>query len=501
MSQPQRSRQSYRRPIKPQRHKPQNPQKSSGAIRWILGVLLVLFVVNLLVKKNSPSQVEDMLNSSSEQKAVHSSKKSKRSTKSKKTSQKKKPAVYTRPKDLSFNEVKLLLSQKPPTLKSSVDTVSWRGHRLIRYFSLDTLSQQRGEIYMRRYHPRYGAAVIMQARTGRVLGLISYNNPEDPFESEHLYGKAFFPAASVAKVITVAAVLEKGRLTPSSQISITGKNYTLYKNQYAVNPTGAKRNISVSNAFAKSINPAFARLGIFHAGRTALAGSAQKFGFNTTIPFELALEKTHYQVPLDTPGIADISAGFNQETVISPMLGALLAGAVSNEGKMIRPTLVDSIVPLKDSLPIYVRIPQLWRIATTPKVASQLEEMMHQVTKKGSARKSFANIKKSRKFNSYSYGGKTGSVDKKGYGRVNWFVGFLKDSTDANKHLSIGVVQIHGATWMQHSSFIAGEMLRYAISDEEKRQKRVALELQRAKEEAEALKQKQLLEKNTEKEQ
>jgi hypothetical protein len=86
--------------------------------------------------------------------------------------------------------------------------------------------------------------------------------------------------------------------------------------------------------------------------------------------------------------------------------------------------------------------------------------MMSCVARYGTAHKSFRYIRQSSRFDNIEYGGKTGSVDKDGAGRVDWFIGFARDPNDSQKHISVGVVTVHGQYWTVHSSFIGAEIFR-----------------------------------------
>jgi len=88
---------------------------------------------------------------------------------------------------------------------------------------------------------------------------------------------------------------------------------------------------------------------------------------------------------------------------------------------------------------------------------------MKYVATRGTARKSFNYIRKSYRFKDIEYGGKTGSVDKDGLGKIDWFIGFCRHKTDPDQHVAIGVVTVHDDNWTVHSSFLGAEMMRNYI--------------------------------------
>ncbi len=365
-------------------------------------------------------------------------------------------------KFLPGGDIDSLLAQFPVVSTIALDTITFKGRELIRYYSTDTALLNSGNLYMQRYHPRFGAAVIMQPRTGRVLALSSYINPENPETVPHFAGPLYsktVPAASVAKTLTAAAAVEVCGLTTRSEIEYTGRNNTLFRNQLTPDVENG-RTLSLRESYAKSVNPVFGRLGVLKLGANNLFKYAQKFGFNSTIPFEIPTDNSHFAFPEDATTIAEVASGFNQNTTLSPLLGALIGGAISNRGKMIAPTIIDSIVDMETGLQIYKRKPSLWRVATTEKTAAEVMVMMEDVVKYGTAQSAFKNVKASPRFNGFRYGGKTGTVDMDGYGQADWFVGFMKDSTNANQDIACGVFLVNGPKWTVHSSYIAAEMMR-----------------------------------------
>ncbi len=140
-----------------------------------------------------------------------------------------------------------------------------------------------------------------------------------------------------------------------------------------------------------------------------------------------------------------------------------MAGAVSNDGKMIRPTLVDSIVDLSTGVKVYARSAQAWRIVMGERGANELRSIMQGVTQYGTARGSFQTIRDTRSVSGFIHGGKTGNVNRDGFGRTEWFVGFLKDTTSIDEDIACGVFTVHGAYWNVRSSYVAAELLLKGI--------------------------------------
>jgi len=373
------------------------------------------------------------------------------------------PAAPRPPRDdLSFEEVAVLLRRHASQLSLSGDTLHTGRKHFIVHYSVDTALQRYGATLLRRYHPKYGAIAVMESATGRVLALVSYTHEGEPYLGRDLYARSLFPAASVFKIVSAAGAMEKGRLTPDSELRYSGRNYTLYNSQLA-GTLRDYRTVTLQHAFAHSINPVFGRIGINVLGRDGLLEYAARFGFGLETPFELAVD-TALLGPCDSAyAQAEVACGFNQQTRMSPLFGALLACAVSENGTMPAPHVVDSIIDMREWRRVYRAESQAWRAAVRPVTAANLARMMQEVVRAGTARESFGIVKNTRAFDGFRCGGKTGSVDRDGVGRVDWFVGFAAHPSDPERRLAAGIVTVHGAQWTVHSSYLAAEMFRLRI--------------------------------------
>ena len=344
---------------------------------------------------------------------------------------------------MSLDDVTKTLAQNPPKLNSDRDTVAWNRGEIIRFFSIDTSLQKRTATLVRRSNPKYGAAVALNPKTGQVLAMVSYNDPELPKLAENVALSNKFPSASIFKTVTAAAAFEYTDISCSTQLRFVGDNTTLYRRQFLPGEFGENANsISFADAYARSNNPVFGWLALHRVGRNNLLKSALKFGYNAKIPFEMPTDISYFpeatvgglSTTNDSIHIAELGSGFNSETTLTPLLGALTAAAVINGGTMMVPTLVDSITDLSGKL-LYSAKARKWRVVCTGDIADSLNLVMQETTKSGSARNSFAAMRDfSRKRNgsSITYGGKTGTKDSH-LGRNELFVGFTETTFTAEE--------------------------------------------------------------------
>ncbi len=361
----------------------------------------------------------------------------------------------------SFNNINDLLNNKH-RFENTQDTISRNENSYLVHYSIDTTLQKLGNKLMKMYHPRYGAVVAIDPVTGRVLSLISYVNDSVPkIGDDDLYCRSTFPAASVFKTVTAAAVIEKANYSSQSIVKHVGKKSTLYKYQLLEN-LSSYTELPFEEAYANSINPVFARIAMYVVGENTIREYGSKFGFNSSVPFELSNESSRL-IHTDTAlTLAELASGFNQNTTMSPLFGALIASAICENGAMPKPSIVDSIKNKEKCE--YKAEAQTWRTPIKERTARELRIMMHSVAKYGTARKSFRTINHTAQFNTLEYGGKTGSVDKDSTGRVDWFIGFAKNPKNRNERIAVGAVTVHGAYWTVHSSYIAAEYFRTYIN-------------------------------------
>ncbi len=251
-----------------------------------------------------------------------------------------------------------------------------------------------------------------------------------------------FPAASVFKIVSAAAAIDRCGISANAELSYNGRKHTLYKNQLTNRKNRYTNRVSLKDAFAKSINPAFGKLGIFRLKKDLLEEYAMRFGFNRPIDFELPVEPSRISIGDDPYHWAEVACGFNRETLISPIHGAMIAAAVINGGKLVEPTLVRHITDTKQQ-PVYGDAPVVIKQAISPETSEEMKELMTATISRGTSRRAFRGYSRDRVLSRLLIGGKTGSIkndtDELLY---DWFVGFGKEK-EGPKKLALAVLVVH----------------------------------------------------------
>ena len=213
----------------------------------------------------------------------------------------------------------------------------------------------------------YGAVVAIEPQSGRVKVLAS-NPPYDPNrvpyelsklntnEAERpLYDRATqgqYPPGSTFKVVTAAAGLESGAITPETQIDAPGElevEGTPLRNDFGISWPGA----TLDTALTNSVNTWFGQLGQ-RLGEDTLFEYMERFGFNSTPAIDLPAdqvsksgvydaEKEELLGPNDPVDLARVAIG-QERLVVTPLQMAEVAAAVANKGKLMKPQIWSRVV-------------------------------------------------------------------------------------------------------------------------------------------------------------
>lgn len=334
----------------------------------------------------------------------------------------------------------------------SIDEIGGHEKAFIEY-SLRQDMQRYSDELLSTYRPDYAAFVALDARTGEILSLSSYSRKAE-FAAHNLALLARFPSASIFKVVTATAAIDQDRATADTIVPFNGANHTLYKkNIETTSHNRWTRYMTLKQAFALSANSFFGKLGLYQVGPLGLREYAEKYLFNVPIASDLPVEEGIALIPTDDDwGVVEASSGYTRENKMSPLQGALLAAAAVNDGMIMRPHLVRSIVD-SDGATLYQAETEVLSTAMREESARQVRELMRETVRSGTSRKAFRNLMRKAKYSEVEFGGKTGSlnaVDPKG--KTDWFVGYMRYK---DRRIAVAAASIHGDLWRVRSSQLA----------------------------------------------
>lgn len=311
---------------------------------------------------------------------------------------------------------------------------------------------------------RKGAAVALDPKTGAVLALVSNpgfdpnsidsswaalsKNTEGALVNRSLKGK--LTPGSTFKIITAAAALESGKVTPETQVTApaTVKIYGGHVTNFEESDLGT---VSFAEAFAKSANTAFAGVAKDLGGR-ALVAMAKNFGFTSEIPFDLSVSPSYIPGASEQDELEVAWTGTGQGRLsATPLQMALVASAVANGGEIMQPYLVEKIVE-RDGLAAFEQRPRVWRKAIKPETARALNELMQKAVAEGTG--------KGAKISGIQVAGKTGTAEVGSKRPHAWFVGFAPAD---DPQVAVAVVVENGGTGGRIAAPIAREIMATAL--------------------------------------
>jgi cell division protein FtsI/penicillin-binding protein 2 len=311
--------------------------------------------------------------------------------------------------------------------------------------TLDPLLQARLERSLETYRVPWGATVLLEPATGRILALAEHSRAEPGRRGLAL--AALAPAASIFKIVTAAALLEQG-VGPDGEVCYHGGRRRLDPRLLRDDPRRDRRCMSLSSAFGHSTNVVFAKLADRDLDPETLRAAAGRFLFNARIPFARPVEISTAAVPDDPFAAASTAAGFGAVR-LSALHGALLAGIVANGGVVVPPVLVEDVEGGDPPAP-----PPGWRVVGE-EVAARLGEMMRETVTTGTARRVFRRV--AAPLRGVEVAGKTGSLaDASPYRDYSWFVGYAPAD---RPEVAVATVIVNERLWHARAPTVAKEAL------------------------------------------
>jgi penicillin-binding protein A len=287
--------------------------------------------------------------------------------------------------------------------------------------------------------------VVLEPSTGRVLAMAEHSEAQPGLRG--LATRAVFPAASIFKIITGAALLEAG-VSPLDETCFHGGKRRLSETLLQDSARDGQCH-SLAEAMGKSANVVFAKLTQRYLSPEALKRAAARFRFNREISFPVPTDVSLAAVPEgDEFRLAQTGAGFG-DVYLSPLHGALLAAVAANGGVWRDPILFE---------PDASAAPRPGEQVLSPAVARDLTTLLEATVTKGTARRIFHE----RGMGVPGAVGKTGTLaDKKPFRDYSWFVGFAPKE---NPKLAVAAVIVNEPRWHIRATWLGREALRLGLA-------------------------------------
>ncbi|MFJ5836488.1 peptidoglycan D,D-transpeptidase FtsI family protein [Streptomyces shenzhenensis] len=303
-----------------------------------------------------------------------------------------------------------------------------------------------------------GAVVALEPTTGKILALASYPsydpssfagnststdseawkklqkkyNPADPMLNRAL--RETYPPGSTFKVVTAAAALENGLYTAADDKTESPLPWTMPGTTQELKNEGNLpcKDATMREALRVSCNTVFGKIGA-DLGNDKMLAEAKKFGFDTEQFTPVRSSASVFSENMDQSQTALSSIGqFN--TAATPLQMAMVASAVANDGKLMKPYMVDKLQSSNLDTIAQTDPEQLSQPLSSDN-AQILQSMMETVVKDGTGQNAQIG-------GGVTVGGKTGTAQ---HGVANsknpyaWFISYAKLS-DGSSPVAVAVV-------------------------------------------------------------
>jgi penicillin-binding protein A len=297
------------------------------------------------------------------------------------------------------------------------------------------------------------AVVVLDIRSGRVL---VYANQVTNGPAYDVAAASKAPAASIFKIVTGSSLVEHAQLKADTKQCYWGGLHGITKEHLHDNERKDKLCATLSEAMGRSLNVVFGRLAIKHLKQKQLEHTAKLLGFGVDVPFDVPVEKNLLQIPEEELGFARTSAGF-WNTTMSPLSAAILGATVANQGRMVRPYIVDSVS--SEMGVIYKSGSRhILRQAISSKAAHEVGKMMEFTVPHGTGRKTFYDGKGRPYLPNIAVAGKTGTlIAHKKRKFYTWFVGYAPAE---QPEIAIASLAANDIKWHVKANWVAREVLR-----------------------------------------
>ncbi|WP_411103609.1 peptidoglycan D,D-transpeptidase FtsI family protein [Streptomyces sp. cmx-4-9] len=317
-----------------------------------------------------------------------------------------------------------------------------------------TLNPQAQKAAFEKLGNNKGAVAAIDPRTGAILALVSTpsydpssfagNSKDDEkawvslkdSENKNLVNRALretYPPGSTFKVVTAAAALEHGVVSDINAPTDTPEPYILPGTQTPmVNHASGCEKASLNKALEVSCNSVFANLGD-KVTRDNMVKTAEKFGFNNDkIDTPVRAFPSIYDKTMGRDGNAQSSIGqFN--TAATPLQMAMVTAAIANDGKLMKPYMVDQLTAPNLDV-IEKHDPSEMSRPLSAANAQKVQQMMVNVVENGTGGNA--------KIKNVTVGGKTGTAQ---HGEGNkkrpyaWFISYA-ENPDGTSPVAVAVV-------------------------------------------------------------
>lgn len=334
-----------------------------------------------------------------------------------------------------------------------------------------TLDLSLQEVAYEKLKGKAGAVVALDPRNGDVLVLVSqpsYDANKINEDWDKIINKAgspllnhafsLFPPGSIMKVVTSKALFSSG-LDTTDLYQCQG--YTVINGQTIKEQNDKAHGwVNFDLALAYSCNTYFAEHGI-KANEDNFLHAVSDFGFGQEIPFDIHVPISRITRDKEVPESLNLNlfaaSTFGQgQVMVSPFHIALITAGVANNGKIMVPHLIDSVLDSKQNK-IYKSKPEVWLTPLNEYEAEKIKSAMVLAVNQGTASPGSLPW--------VQIAAKTGSAEPGGNQDTHaWYIAFAPAE---EPEIAVAVLVEHGGTGGGAAAPIAKAVIEKALEKKE----------------------------------
>lgn len=303
------------------------------------------------------------------------------------------------------------------------------------HFTYDPAFTERVKEVLKRGRVSLGHVIAMDPKTGKLLAAVSTDSKRFPVTRA-------YPAASLIKVVTAAAALDRDPALKERPCRFVGSPWRLTRRR--INPPRRGNETTFRKALAISNNQCFAQIAVHDLGSEALLDAIGRFGF-------LDQPAPGYPAGSVTLGDGDYALGKLGSglggTRITPLHAVQLAGVLA-DGVLREPRWIVGEPPSRPP-----------RRVMTEQLAAELRDLLVTTTARGTARSAFRDPRGRPLLGSIRVAGKTGSLSGRNpTGRYEWFIGLAP--ADGDPQIALATVVVQNDLWWRNASQISAAVMK-----------------------------------------
>ncbi|MED4037714.1 penicillin-binding protein [Niallia taxi] len=234
-------------------------------------------------------------------------------------------------------------SEEDITPAQNGDDVYLTLDKKIQSFLEDTMSKVQDK-----YNPKKMIAIVANPKTGEILAM----SQRPSFDPETLEGinstwhneaiETSYEPGSTMKIFTLAAAIEEGEFNANAKYD--SGSYKVTKNSQTIHDHNGVGwgSITYLEGVQRSSNVAFAKIAKEQLGFEKLREYITKFGLDQKTGIDLPHE-ANSSIAFTWP-VEKITTAYGQGTALTPIQQIQAVTAIANDGKMVKPHVIDKIV-------------------------------------------------------------------------------------------------------------------------------------------------------------